>query len=93
MFLDFGYLGTPQYYAKMDNHQHIWGKDKHKAMFLKYWNRGYKETAARLAYKALKNYNRVGLIGLNMDVYGELIERLDLMEDYNFCLKYLLEYA
>jgi hypothetical protein len=94
MFLDFGYLGVPQYYGKMNNHQHIWGQDKHKALFMKLWNRGEREKAVRLAYKSLKDYRGgVGLIGLNMDVYGELIERLELMDDYKFCSKFLLEYA
>jgi hypothetical protein len=94
MFLEFGYLGTPQYYAKVNNHQHIWGQDGHKALFLKHWDCGDKEKAVRLVYKALKNYRGgVGLIGLNMDVYGELIERLELMDDCKYCSKFLPEYA
>ena len=88
MFLDFGYLGTPQYSRKMDNHRYIWGEDDHKTLFLKLWNAGRKNEAVMLVYKALKDWGGT-LEEINLEVYGELIERLDLMEDYKYCLDYL----
>ncbi len=92
MFLDFGYLGSPQYHGKMYSHQYIWGEDGHKTLFLKLWMCGEWGKAMQLVYKSLKEYKGGTLEEIDLGVYGELIERLDLMDDYNFCLKHLREY-
>ena len=53
--------------------------------------RGERSKAIQLVYKSLKEYKGGTLEEIDLGVYGELIERLDLMEDYKHCLDYLHE--
>lgn len=92
LILDIGYIGTPQYYTKMRNHVHIW-PDPYKAKWAKAYESGHIAEAVRAAYKSIHRWRGAPLVPMDYETNKELIERLNLQEDFAFCNKILKEFA
>ena len=84
LLLDIGYMGLEQYYTKTRNHVHIWPED-FKRNWLRMYERGDKAGCVRATYKAMRVWRCAPLVPINLDIYRDLLEKMNLMDDYAFC--------
>lgn len=82
---DIGYIGMPQYKAKMENHGIIWNDSTHKDLWLKMYERNM-ALAVQFAYKEIRWSMSGKLEPIDLEHYGMLLNRMDLMADYNYCM-------
>lgn len=88
--LDIGYLGTPQYFAKMHNNLHIW-PDLYKSAWIKAYISGQLELAVRMAYDSIRKW-RGNMPLIPWAKNDAVLDMLNLQSDYEFCQKILEEY-
>lgn len=80
---DIGYLGVPQYRAKMINHNHIWPSGG-KREWLDMYGRN-PTMAIQKVYANLRNETKMDIRPIDIEQYAEIVDCLGQMDDYGRC--------
>jgi hypothetical protein len=91
LILDLGYLSTYIFSRKMISHDFVWPNPNKKKWLRMYGND--KASAVRHRYLELRHYMKRPLQPINYEIYKDLIEKLNLQEDYAMCNKILEEFV